>query len=72
MALVVLSVIFIFKCKHHYTSRVCGEIMKKMMDVDGRWTIEDELSLAMNEFIFLVRFRQLINCYISAKHTKLS
>ena len=40
------------------------------MDADGQWKMEDELSLPMGEFIFLVHFRQLTNCYISVKHTK--
>ena len=70
MALVILSVIFIFKCKCHYRSRVLRQIMEKTMDADGQWKMEDELSLPMGEFIFLVRFRQLTNCYISVKHTK--
>ena len=30
------------------------------MDADGRWKVEDELSLSMG--IFLVRFSQLTNC----------
>ena len=33
--------------------------------------MEDKLSLPMGEFIFLVCFRKLTNCYISKKHTKL-
>ena len=39
---------------------------------DGQWTMEDELSLPMGEFTFLVNFNHLTNCQISAKPTKLS
>ena len=72
MAFVVLSIIFIFKCKRYYRSRVLSEMMDKMTDTDGQWTMEDELSITVGEFIFLVCFRQLTNCYISTKHSKLS
>ena len=41
-------------------------------DDERRWMMEDELSPPLGEFIFLLRFSQLTNCYISAKHTKLS
>ena len=51
--------------------------MKKTMDVDGYWNMDDgqwkmdnELSLPMSELIFLVCFSKLSNCYISAKHIK--
>ena len=41
------------------------------MDADGRWKMENGLSLPMSEFIFLEHFSQLANCYIILKHAKL-
>ena len=41
------------------------------MGADGRWKMENELSLPMSEFIFLEHFSQLTNCYIILKHSKL-